>query len=131
MALEQSPDPRAARELLLMKAAEHIRKQPTLPADPMNFSKPWALAKREDAAVELPQYHCAFKECSWVGQDDHDRYTHVMHKHLDVLNPIANSLSPGFPREIRLISAYNEVIAEAVRQGAPYSSYSIHRRCID
>eukprot|EP00973_Karenia_brevis_P022437 3088802-Karenia_brevis.AAC.1 len=112
MTWSESKDPRARRELLVAALAESIRKHPGLPADPVHRLEPWAEALREDLALELPGYHCAFTGCAWVGNTDDERCRHVLEKHNEALQPIANTFSKGFPETLRCLSAYNEVIAE-------------------
>ena len=129
--LEESPDPRAKRELALQKLATHIRDFPTIPADPENVSEVWQAALSDEMAVELPTVHCSFRCCSWCGQTEEERDSHILSVHKELLSPIALTLPLCFSEEARLLSVYNQAIAVKTRQGAPVTSFSMQRRSVN
>ena len=130
MPAKLSPYPRARIEEELEKLSRCLREEPTVPADPGDLEKPWAAALLEDAAVQLPKKHCAFKGCAWIGSSDEELYAHVAHDHGGVVDRVAKLLPACFSQEERRAGAYNEAIATLVRRGAPTALYAIDRRCL-
>ena len=67
-AFDESPDPRAKRELCLEISVHRIRDFPTLPADPDDVNEVWQAALSDDLVVDLPTAHTvaseAHLECS-------------------------------------------------------------------
>ena len=125
-----STDPRRARERAVAEAAKMIRACPGVPCDPADAQVPWAMALAEDVAVELPPTHCAFRGCRWSGPTETQLLEHVRRVHGEVLQPIADSYSPAHADVTRVMTAYSEVVAHAVRASAPLSTYATHRRSL-
>ena len=126
-----SKDPRKAREHLVATAAAKVRRHPTVPADPDDATQPWQAALAEDMAVELPAAHCAFAGCTWQTDTADEVYEHVLQKHGDIVLPIAEMVHPSNEDEmLRVAAAYHEIVAHAIRDGAPLSAYSLHRRSL-
>ena len=65
-------DTRRELQEALELVANDIRAAPTVPGDPNDAEEPDPDALREDAAVELPRKHCAFKGCLWSEADGTD-----------------------------------------------------------
>ena len=107
-----------------------MREVPTVPADPLDPGKPWAAAFREDAAVELPKKHCAFKGCLWKGSLDETLLRHLAAVHGEAVDGVAKLLPMCYAPAERRFAAYNEAIATLVRKGAPMALDSIDRRCL-
>ena len=101
-----------------------------MPADPEDPAKPWAAALLEDAAVQLPKKHCAFRGCGWSGSEEEERMAHLQRTHGYAVGLVAGLLPECYSREERFAAAYSEAIATIVRKGAPTALYSIDRRCL-
>ena len=130
MSAIDSPDPRCKVEGAIAELAAQLREHATLPADPEDPTRPWHAALREDAAVQLPQKHCAFKKCTWEGTTDAELLRHVSDEHRASLKSVTALLAKSASEEERVFAAYNEAIAVGVRRGAPLAAYSIDRRCL-
>ena len=126
----QSKDPRRERETAVAEAAKLLRACPGVPGDPEDPDVPWAKALDEDDAVELPPTHCAFRGCRWSGATEDDLLEHVTFEHGQVLKPIADSYSTAYLDSERMLTAYSEVVSQAMRQSAPLSTYATHRRSL-
>ena len=112
-----------------------FRDHPTLPSDFSDKTRAVSGALDTDKALVLPLKHCAFKHCSWCGDDDESLTKHLSSDHMQALRPCMEaftSLRPVAPRdaEVLVMSVYNEALAIAIRKGAPLASYSIDRRCL-
>ena len=125
-----SPDPRCVLEHALEILAAQLRPDPTLPADTADPAQASRAALLEDAAVQLPRKHCAFKRCVWCGPTDADLHAHLVEQHSAALDGVASLLSAAFDLDERRYSSYNEAIAAIVRRGAPLATYSIDRRSL-
>ena len=80
----------------------------------------------------MPTVHCAFAGCTWRSEDVDDVYEHVREEHRDVVLPIAELVHPSDEDELlRVAAAYHEIVAHAIRAGAPLSAYSLHRRSLE
>ena len=101
-----------------------------MPADPEDPAKPWAAALLEDAAVQLPKKHCAFRGCGWSGSEEEERMAHLQRTHTDAIGLVAGLLPECYSREERFAAAYSEAIATIVREGDPTALYSTDRRCL-
>ena len=113
-------------------AAAKVRRCPTAPADPEDPSQPWAKALAENMAVDLPGVHCAFAGRAWRSEDVDDVHEHVAEEHRDTVLPIAELAHPSDEEErLRVEAAYHEIVACAIRAGAPLSVYSLHRRSVE
>ena len=126
----QSPDPRVRLEDALRRLSEELRRHPTIPADPENPMEPLDAALREDAAIQLPFKHCAFKGCAWEGETDEALHAHLCHNHLQSLGAVTKLLPGCHTDKEKRMAAYNEGIATVVRRDAPLASYAIDRRCL-
>ena len=87
-----SPDPRCRVELALKELSDLIRKEPTVPADPLQPDKPWAHALREDMAVQLPVKHCAFRACQYACAGDQELANHLTTTHKEELAKVVRTL---------------------------------------
>ena len=113
---ECSPDPRMKLEIEVRQLAKLIRDDPTLPADAIDSSKPSEEALLEDAAVQLPAKHCAFRGCAWSGESDRCLIEHFSTQHLSALSSVA-SLYPLFHSEVeRMSAAYNAALSAKSRE---------------
>eukprot|EP00972_Heterocapsa_arctica_P110613 16286482-Heterocapsa_arctica.AAC.1 len=111
---EESKDPRFRLDLALQHLAGQLRPQPTLPAHDDNAADgPWDAALLEDAAVQLPAKHCAFRGCAWAGPNDAALALHLGADHAGVLDCVADLLPYCNAVEDRRGTAYNEAIAVA------------------
>ena len=81
-----SPHPRARIERALKQLSSCLREEPTIPADPDNLDRPWGAALLEDAAVQLPKKHCAFKGCGWTGHSDSEQLEHLASAHKEAVD---------------------------------------------
>ena len=125
-----SPDARCKLDAETDKLANELRDHPTLPADPQDANKPSATALREDAAVELPAKHCAFRGCLWTGRYQSELDRHLMQQHPTLLETLASSYPHTFTAEERAHAAYNSALSVKAQESAPLASYAIDRRCI-
>ena len=84
--------------------------------------------------MNLPRKHCAFSGCNEPFDDETSKLEHLREhlrgKHGELLGKAMNLLPACYEEEDRLISVYNEAIAEKVRNGAPLASYAIDRRAL-
>ena len=55
---------------------------------------------------------------------------HVRTAHWEDMESVLALLPFVYTEEERIAAAYNQAIAEEVREGAPVASYSIDRRCL-
>ena len=125
----ESLDPRARIDAELEVLSECLREEPTVPADPEDKTQPWAAALLEDAAVQLPQKHCAFRGCGRHFNNESERRGHLAICHAPAVDRVAELLPKMYTVEERRAAAYNEAIATRVRKGGPTALYSIDRRC--
>jgi hypothetical protein len=58
------------------------------------------------------------------------RAKHTIEAHKEDLQSVIDHLPGCYVECVRILSAYNEVIATAIRNGAPLVTYAIERRCI-
>ena len=126
---------RGIREMRLQQAAEQMKEHPTVPAVSMHGVSLKGESIFSEGAVVLPQTHCAFKECVWVGTSDEELQAHVCSAHAAALEEVAVRLpcsekNEHIRRKTQLWSAYNEAIAWKVRSGAPLAALAIDRRCL-
>ena len=134
---KDSADPRRVMEIGIAALVGELRDLPTLPAEPNNARKPWQDATRRDMAVELPCKHCAFQNCTAEYTCDADLLEHVydtyFSKFAALLEHIVvpeGDVDSQRPKICAVGSLYNEVVATAVRQGAPLAGLSIDRRAL-
>jgi len=130
MSWEASPHPRAKIEAAIAALSKEIRDKPTIPADPANPLLPWEAALREDAAIQLPPKHCAFKGCVRQGSTDEELQHHVVIGHHSAVHAAAQTLPSAFNRDECMYAVYAESVAEKCREGAPIARYSIERRSL-
>ena len=83
------------------------------------------------SSIVLPIKHCAFRGCAWHGSNDEELITHLEESHKEQLQPAADLLPSQYEEKLRLFSVYSEAVAVSIRTGAPFSNFSIHRRCIE
>jgi hypothetical protein len=126
----ESPHPGARLHIALRNLVSCLRDSPTIPADPDNPDVAWKAALDDATAVILPRKHCAFRGCAWEGKVDEELYQHIGTEHRGALYEAVQELPRCYEEKERLLSVYNEAIAEKIRQGAPLASYSIDRRCL-
>ena len=88
------------------------------------------MALLEDAAVELPQKHCAFKGCCWQGNTKEHQAEHLSKVHHTALDAVSRVMHPSHSRDEKIEGAYNAAISYKVQQGAPLACYSIDRRSV-
>ena len=126
---------RGIREKSLQQVAKKIKEHPTVPAVSTHGVSLEGESIFSEGAVVLPQTHCAFKECVWVGASDEELQAHVCSVHAGVLEEVAKRLvclekDEHIRTKTQLWSAYNEAIAWKVRSGAPLAALAIDRRCL-
>ena len=92
--------------------------------------EPWAEALREDAAVELPAKHSAFRGCSWKGKHQSELLLHLSQSHKHTLQAAADAYHCSYTLEDRMYAAYNAALTVKVQKSAPLATYSIDRRCM-
>ena len=126
----ESEHPSAKLYKALLDLIPHIRTHPTVPADPHYRNKPMLQVFNDKLAPRLPTKHCAFMECTWAGDGESARLTHLKESHIDLLESAARYLPQCFPKDIQYLSIYNESIAEKIREGTPLASYAIDRRAL-
>eukprot|EP00973_Karenia_brevis_P015075 2059590-Karenia_brevis.AAC.1 len=119
MDARRSPHPSARLHLEILHLAQQMRAHPTVPADPANPEEPVQTVFDDSMAPKLPRKHCAFKHCLWHGESDTDLLAHISSsQHEQVIQPAADALPHCFAEGYRIFSAYNEAIAEKIREGA-------------
>ena len=124
-----SPDSRCRIEAETAKLALQLRDDPTVPADPRNPNLPLASAFRQDAAVQLPAKHCAFRGCLWTSSESWHVYgqsnmlvSHLMERHRDSLDKVAELYHTSHTVEERVVAAYNSALSMKVQKAAPLAS---------
>ena len=130
---ENHGDPRDSLQQALELVSENIREDPTLPCDPLDAQRADPDALREDAAIELQSTHCAFVGCARSFESGAQLSQHLATDpcHSQLLAAVTRCMAPSSDSaEVRRFSAYCEVIAWKVRQGAPLDTYSIDRRAV-
>ena len=128
--MSESEHPNAKLYIALSKLKEHIREHPTVPADPADSNRPLQQTLNDKLALKLPKKHCAFKGCTWEGENEGARLVHLKDCHTELLESAARFLPQCFPKDVQYQSIYNESIAEKIREGAPLASYSLDRRAL-
>ena len=78
LSTKKSPDSRRKLENAIEHLASELREDPTVPADPHDGNMPLAASLLEDAAIELPGTHCAFRGCSWSSHSHSKLMPHLM-----------------------------------------------------
>jgi len=113
--------------------AEHLRDDPTLPADASDATQVDPNALAEDAAVWLPRKHCAFSGCNRAFDSGEELVKHLQDDaaHRKVLSAVTHLMPASSDKDdVRFFSAYSEAIAVKTRAGAPLDTFSIDRRAI-
>ena len=128
--------PRAQVHDALMKLKAMFRRHRTLPADAADSHKPMQEALANVSTPRLPRKHCAFAQCTWEGASEQDRLDHLTKStkdggHREVMYDMADALPKWFHLQERVVSMYNEAIAECIREGAPLACYAIDRRALE
>ena len=126
----QSPDPRSKLEVAIVDLARLLRNDPTVPGDGADPSQPCRAALLEDAALELPAKHCAFRGCLWEGATSVDQISHLKTSHWKPLMAVTQLLHQPHTADEKLVGAYNAAISHKVREGARLACYSRDRRCV-
>ena len=129
-AMADGPDSRSKLEAAVQSLADLLRDDPTVPADLDDPEVPCKLALLEDAAVELPQKHCAFKGCAWRGSTAEHQIGHLREVHQQHLGTVTTLMHRSHADEDKLAGAYNAAISRKVQQGAPLACYAIDRRSV-
>ena len=82
--------------------------------------------------VNFLKKHCAFVDCSYECQTDTELLTHIHDVHLKDMKPVLDLLPccSENNENHEILSVYNEAISYKCRQGAPFASCSIDRRCL-
>ena len=134
---KDSADPRRVLESGIEALAKELRDLPTLPAQPNNSREPLHDATRRDMAVELPCKHCAFQNCKASYACDADLLEHIYDAHFNKFKPLLEHVvepegdaDSQRPKVCSVGGLYNEIIAAAVRQGAPFACLAIDRRAL-
>eukprot|EP00435_Cladocopium_sp_Y103_P047972 s3508_g14.t1 len=117
-------DPRMRRERAIRIAAESLSETPTLPR---NISADRAAMR----AYDLPNYHCAFRECYFVCETPEELQSHLWQKHASALlsvdmHPRATYLSATHT----VYQTYLEILSCRCQQNAPVANCSLDRRCL-
>ena len=126
----QSPDPRSKLEVAIVDLARLLRNDPTVPGDGADPSQPCRAPLLEDAALELPAKHCAFRGCLWQGATSVEQISHLKTSHWKPLMAVTQLMHQPHTADEKLVGAYNAAISHKVREGAPLACYSIDRRCV-
>jgi len=129
-ALVGGPDKRCKLEVATQNLAEMLREEPTIPADVDDPELPCKIALLEDAAVELPLKHCAFKGCLWQGSKQAQQMEHLRENHRAALDTVVTLMHPSHSYEEKIEAAYNAAITHKVQQGAPLACYALDRRSV-
>lgn len=115
-----NPDPRADKEAAIRRLAELMRPQPTLPHG----------METSDPAFDLPNWHCAFKDCPFEGETYADLIEHVLHQHATALRQVTDLNLPPLTWEEAGMDAYRAAISSACQDAAPLAHAAIDRRCL-
>ena len=129
-ALVGGPDKRCKLEVATQNLAEMLREEPTIPADVDDPELPCKIALLEDAAVELPLKHCAFKGCLWQGSKQAQQMEHLRENHRAALDTVVTLMHPSHSYEEKIEAVYNAAITHKVQQGAPLACYALDRRSV-
>ena len=117
-------------------ARTHLRAEPTLPA---HFQAPARSWTDVDSGMRLPLYHCAFKECTWYGDDrgafrDHIEGEHGATIRAQILGSARAEISSWseIARRTHVCEwdCYSEAIASIERSKVPRLGLSVTRRSL-
>ena len=136
MDASMTPGPRCKLESEIMKLSQLMRDTPTIPhcgQDEVTTQQSTVHIKQN--ARQFPKKHCAFIDCTYGCDSDRDLLSHIHDAHFKSLQPVVDLLplpdqNAPVVDENAILSAYNEAISYKCRQGAPYASCSIDRRCL-
>ena len=84
MSSDHSPDTiRSKLDKRSPKLALQMRKCLTLPPDAQDPTRHLAQSKSFDCALMLPQAHCAFRDCPWIGASTEMLLSHLEDQFMD------------------------------------------------
>ena len=115
-----NPDPRAEKEEAIKCLASMLRPQPMLPHG-MEASAP---------AFDLPNWHCAFKDCTFDAETYAELTDHLLHQHVAALRQVTDLKLPPVAWEQAGMEAYRTAISQVCQEGAPLAHAAIDRRCL-
>ncbi len=115
-----NPDPRAKKEAAIARLAALLRPQPALPHG-MGASDP---------AFDLPNWHCAFKDCQFEAETYAELTDHILHQHVTALRLVTDLKLPPLAWEEAGMEAYRAAISCVCQDGAPLAHSAIDRRCL-
>ena len=115
-----NPDPRAEKEAAIQLLASLLRPQPALPHG----------MEASDPAFDLPNWHCAFKDCEFEAESYAQLTNHILHQHVAALRKVTDLKLPPLPWEEAGMEAYRAAISCVCQESAPLAHPAIDRRCL-
>ena len=82
----ESPDPHSRLQIELFALSNNMHCKPNLPADPRNPTHSLTAAHMKHCGAQLPDTHCAFDQCAWLGSCDAELMLHWKHLTLTICN---------------------------------------------
>ena len=113
-------DPRAEKDAALQELANLLRPQPLWP-------KGFHAA---DPALDLPTWHCAFRECTFETETFDALHEHVLCKHVKELRKVTDLKQPPLAWEDAGIEAYRAALTVACQANPPTAHAATDRRCL-
>ena len=115
-----NPDPRMEKETAIRRLAAMLRSQPMLPHG----------MEASDPAFDLPNWHCAFKDCEFEALTYADLTGHILHQHVAALRQVTDLKLPPLAWEEAGMEAYRAAITCVCQDAAPLAHSAIDRRCL-
>ena len=115
-----NPDPRAEREAAIKRLSGLLRPLPALPHG----------MEASDPAFDLPNWHCAFKDCEFEAETYAELTNHILHQHITALRQVTDLKLPPLAWEEAGMEAYRAAISYVCQEGAPLAHPAIDRRCL-
>ena len=115
-----NPDPRAITEAAIQEVADLLRPQPLWPTG----------FQATDPAVDLPTWHCAFRECSYETETFDALQEHILCKHVKALRKVTDLQQPPLAWEAAGMEAYRAALTAACQAQAPTAHAAVDRRCL-
>jgi hypothetical protein len=116
-------DPRAVHDAAKHEAAALLSDKPTLP---QRFSAACDPGK----AYDLPNFHCAFRDCTYECATEQELAEHISDQHAHALRAVSLNWLPQASARKATFQAYQEVLTWRCQQLAPIANCSLDRRCL-
>ena len=115
-----NPDPRAEKDDAVRAVANMLRPQPLWPTD----------IEGTDPAIDLPTWHCAFRECAYETESFEALQQHILAQHVEALRKITDLKQPPLAWEDAGMEAYRAALTATCQSGPPTAHSAVDRRCL-